>query len=162
MSSKSGAAAGQAEVTDYRNSDVRYGAHCPGIVQLLFKDREHYIALTGIIVNLSVTGCLFSNDKMPWANKSSDKSPESIFDIIEDTCRLYLPWINTYAKGKIRRLGSFIIGIEFDKQLNEALVKSIASLEPNRKRRFEPVDAARYNRVLPIAPKRTGSQSARA
>lgn len=141
----------QAESTNYRNSDVRYGAHCPGIVELVFKDRKHYIALTGVIVNLSVTGCLFSNDQMPWANMESDKQVESIFDVIEEGCRIYIPWINIHSTGKIRRIGHFIIGVQFDRPLPEALVKSVASLEPNQKRRFKPAVAEKYNRILPIA-----------
>lgn len=133
-----------------RNSDIRYGAHCPGVVELIFKDRKHYIALTGVIVNLSVTGCLFSNDQMPWADRDASKTLESVFDVIDERCRVYIPWINTNSTGKIRRIGSFIIAVEFDKPLNEALVKSIASLEPNRKRRFKPRTPGKYNRVLPI------------
>ncbi len=60
-----------------RNSDVRYGAHCPGIIELIFKDGKHFMALTGVIVNLSVTGCLFSNDKMPWSNLEGRKPGDS-------------------------------------------------------------------------------------
>lgn len=133
-----------------RNSDVRYGAHCPGVVELTFKDRKHYIALTGVIVNLSVTGCLFSNDQMPWADKDADKSLDSIFDVINERCRIYIPWINTHSTGKIRRIGSFIIAVEFDEPLKEVLVKSVANLEPNQKRRFKPRIPGKYNRVLPI------------
>lgn len=153
MNSGSGKPAGQAAVENYRNSDVRYGAHCPGIVELIFKDRKHYIALTGVIVNLSVTGCLFSNDQMPWAKRDAEKPAESLFDIIDANCRIYIPWINTHTTGKIRRIGSFIIGIEFNQTLNESLVRSVASLEPNHKRRFKPAIASKYNRILPIAAK---------
>ncbi|MDF1607352.1 hypothetical protein PZ897_04085 [Hoeflea sp. YIM 152468] len=151
MDTKTEDLADTAEQTYYRKSDVRYGAHCPGIIELTFKDGKHYIALTGVMVNLSVTGCLFSNDKMPWANMDSEKSLDSIFDVVHETCRVYIPWINTHSTGKIRRLGSFIIGVEFQKPLDEKLVKSVASLEPNRERRFKPRLPAKYNRILPIA-----------
>ena len=151
MSTKPEATADQSSATDYRNSDVRYGTHCPGIVELTFKDRKHCIALTGVIVNLSVTGCLFSNDKMPWASADSGKSPDSLYEIVDETCRIYIPWINTHSTGKLRRIGSFTIGVEFDQALKENLVRLVASLEPNQKRRFRPKVAAKYNRILPIA-----------
>lgn len=151
MHSKNEALADLAEDTYYRKSDVRYGAHCPGIVELTFKDRKHHIALTGVIVNLSVTGCLFSNDKMPWANMNARQPLDSIFDVINETCRIYIPWINTHSIGKIRRIGSFIIGVEFDEALQENLVKSVASLESNKKRVFKPKTPSKYNRILPLA-----------
>jgi hypothetical protein len=78
-----------------RNSDVRYGAHCPGIIELIFKDGKHFMALTGVIVNLSVTGCLFSNDKMPWSNLEGRKPGDSLFDIINERCHIYIPWTGT-------------------------------------------------------------------
>lgn len=151
MNTKVDGSAEQAEQLYYRKSDVRYGTHCPGIVELNLKDRKHYIALTGVLVNLSVTGCLFSNDEMPWAHIDSRKSLDSIFDVIEEGCRIYIPWINTHSAARIRRIGSYIIGVEFNEPLDKELVKSIASLEPNRKRRFRPRKPERYNRVLPIA-----------
>lgn len=151
MNTKTKDLADQAEETYYRNSDVRYGAHCPGIVELTFKDGKHYIALTGVMVNLSVTGCLFSNDKMPWASMDAEKPVDSILDVVEEKCRIYIPWINTHTIGRIRRIGSFIIGVEFHKALDENLVKSVASLEPTQKRRFKPRIPGKYNRILPIA-----------
>jgi hypothetical protein len=150
MASNAAKVTDQPQDTYIRSSDVRYGAHCPGVVELIFKDRKHYIALTGVIVNLSVTGCLFSNDQMPWAGMDADSPLESIFDVIDERCRIYIPWINTHAAGKIRRIGFFIIGVEFDKPLSEVLVKSTAMLEPNRERRFKPRRSGKYNRVLPL------------
>ncbi len=132
-----------------RKSDVRYSAHCPGIVELIFKDRKHFIALTGVIVNLSVTGCLFSNDKMPWANREGRKPADSLFDVIDEACRIYVPWTGTHCTGRIRRVGSFIIAVQFDEILNENLVKSIASLEPGPTRRLRPKVSQKYNRILP-------------
>ena len=81
----------------------------------------------------------------------AEKSTDSVFDVIYETCRIYIPWINTHATGKIRRIGSFIIGIEFHEMLKENLVKSIASLEPNQNRRFKPQTSGKYNRILPLA-----------
>ncbi len=153
MSAKSRETADQPTAAKYRNTDVRYGTHCPGIIELTFKDRKHYIALTGVIVNLSVTGCLFSNDKMPWDIKDAENPLESIFEIVDEACRIYIPWINTHSIGKIRRVGSFTIAFEFDKVLKENLVNLVSSLEPNQKRRFKPIMAERYNRILPIASK---------
>lgn len=153
MSAKSGETADQSTAAKYRKTDVRYGTHCPGIIELTFKDRKHYIALTGAIVNLSVTGCLFSNDKMPWASKDAENPKESLFKLVDEACRIYIPWINTHSTGKIRRVGSLIIGCEFDKALKENLVKLVASMEPNQTRRFKPITASKYNRILPIASK---------
>ena len=153
MNPKTGDSADQVADRNYRNSDVGYVAHCRGIVELTFKDGKHSIAPTGIIMNSSVTGCLFTNDKMPWANIDAEKFPILIFEILNETCRLYIPWINIHSAAKIRRVGSFTIGIEFDEALKEILVRSVASLELNQKRRFKPIIAAKYNRVLPIADK---------
>jgi len=153
MGSETAELADQADKSYNRKSDVRYGANCPGVIELTFKDRKHYIALTGMIVNLSASGCLFSSDKMPWASIDTQKSLDSLFDVINEACRIYLPWGNLHCTGKIRRVRSFIIGIEFDKTVKESLVASIARLEPNRQRRFNPLRSAKYNRVLPIAPK---------
>ena len=150
MNSRAGNLADLAEIEYYRNSDVRYGANCPGIVELTFKDRKHFIALTGVIVNLSVTGCLFSNDQMPWANMDARISTESIFNVVEKACRIYIPWTNTQTVGKIRRIKSYIIGVQFHKPLDVSLVKSIASLEPNRNLRFRPRIIEKYNRILPL------------
>lgn len=135
----------------HRNSHVRYGANCPGVIELVFKDRKHYIALTGVIVNLSATGCLFSNDNMPWSNRDTQKSLDSLFEIIHETCRIYIPWGNTHCAGVIRRVGSFIIGVEFHQALEESFVAAVASLEPNEHLRFKPKRSRRYNRILPIA-----------
>lgn len=150
MNSRAGNLADLAEIEYYRNSDVRYGANCPGIVELTFKDRKHFIALTGVIVNLSVTGCLFSNDEMPWANMDARISTESIFNVVEKACRIYIPWTNTQTVGKIRRIKSYIIGVQFHKPLDVSLVKSIASLEPNQNLRFRPKIIEKYNRILPL------------
>lgn len=134
----------------YRSSDVRYGARCPGVVELTFTDGKHYIALTGMIVNLSVTGCLFSNDRLPWTGMDAEGALDSVFDVIHRRCRVYIPWINVNSTARIRRIGCFIIGTEFDQPLEEPLVRSAARLEPNRKRRFSPKAPGRYNRVLPV------------
>lgn len=149
MNSQAAKMADQADDTFYRNSDVRYGAHCPGIVELIFKDRKHFIALTGVIVNLSVTGCLFSNDKMPWANMEGREPGASLFDVIDRACRIYIPWTGTHCTGRIRRVGSFIIGVQFNQPLTETLVKSIARLEPGPTRRLRPKVSRKYNRILP-------------
>ena len=49
MNSKDAETADRPHDTDYRSTDVRYGAHCPGIVELTFRDGKHFIALTGVI-----------------------------------------------------------------------------------------------------------------
>lgn len=144
---------GRADRGYNRNSHLRYSAHCPGIVELTFSDRKHFIALTGAIVNLSVTGCLFANDEMPWANLDGRGPSDSLFDIISSSCGIYIPWTNTHCTGQIMRVGSFIIGIQFHKPLNEALVKHVAGLEKNGKRRIRPRSARKYNRILPITIK---------
>jgi len=151
MTSEAANSGDEGEGTFNRKSDVRYGANCPGVIELIFKDRKHYIALTGVIVNLSATGCLFSNDKMPWSNRETQKSLDSLFEIIHETCRIYIPWGNTHCAGVIRRVGSFIIGVEFHQALEESFVAAVASLEPNEHLRFKPKRSRRYNRILPIA-----------
>ena len=153
MDSEIEESSGQAAGSNHRNSEVRYGANCPGVVELTFKDGKHFIALTGVIVNLSATGCLFSNDKMPWANREAPKSLDTLFDVIHEACRIYIPWGNTHRRGTIRRVGSFIIGIEFHEALKESLVAAIAGLEPNQSLRFKPKRSGKYNRILPIALK---------
>ncbi|WP_420409284.1 hypothetical protein [Hoeflea sp.] len=137
-----------------RNSHLRYSAHCPGIVELTFKDRKHFIALTGAIVNLSVTGCLFANDEMPWANLEGAGPSDSLFEVISSKCGIYIPWTNTHCTGDIKRVGSFIIGIQFHAPLRETLVKHVAGLEKQGTRRISPRSARKYNRILPIAIKR--------
>lgn len=153
MVSSAGNTADEFEGVFYRNSDVRYGAHCPGIIELVFKDKKHFIALTGVIVNLSVTGCLFSNDKMPWANREGRKPGDSLFDVIEETCHIYIPWTETHCAARIRRVGAFIIGVQFRRPLPESVVKLIACLEPGENRRLRPKETSRYNRILPISRK---------
>lgn len=153
MDSSADSLADQPAQSFHRNSDVRYGANCPGIIELIFKDNKHYIALTGVIVNLSATGCLFSNDKMPWADRDAQKSLEPLFDIIHESCRIYIPWGNTHCAGTIRRVGSFIIGVEFHEPLAESLVTTVAGLEPNKHLRFKPQRSRKYNRILPISQK---------
>lgn len=150
MDSKIEESRDQDDGTSHRNSDVRYGANCPGVVELTFKDKKHYIALTGVIVNLSATGCLFSNDKMPWANRDTQKSLDSLFEVIDEACRIYIPWGNTHCTGTIRRVGSFIIGVEFHEALKERLVAAIAGLEPGQQLRFKPKRSSKYNRILPV------------
>lgn len=151
MASSAENTADQIEEGFYRSSDIRYGAHCPGIVELVFKDKKHFIALTGVIVNLSVTGCLFSNDTMPWANREGRKPDDSLFDIIDEACHIYIPWTDTHCAGRIRRVGAFIIGVQFRRPLPESVVKLIASLEPGENRRLRPKESSRYNRILPIS-----------
>ena len=151
MASSAGNTADRVEDVYYRNSDVRYGAHCPGIVELVFKDGKHFIALTGVIVNLSVTGCLFSNDKMPWAKREGGKPDDSLFDVIDEACHIYIPWTETHCDARIRRVGAFIIGVQFRRPLPESVVKLIASLEPGKNRRLRPKESSRYNRILPIS-----------
>ncbi|MEM5495113.1 PilZ domain-containing protein [Hoeflea sp. AS16] len=153
MASRAKSTADQDGDIYYRSSDIRYGAHCPGIVELVFKDGKHFIALTGVIVNLSVTGCLFSNDKMPWADLEGGAPGDSLFDIIHENCHIYIPWADIHCTGKIRRVGSFIIGVKFDRELTDGIVKAIARLEPGRNRRLSPKDTGRYNRILPVSKK---------
>jgi len=41
--------------------------------------------------------------------------------------------------------------VQFDQELKESLVRTIASLEPGQNRRLRPRDKGRYNRILPIS-----------
>ena len=150
MGAKTKESAEQADVVGYRKSDVRYGANCPGIVELRLKDKKHYIALTGVIVNISVTGCLFSNEKTPWSRLDFDTAGKSFFNLIQEICHIYVPWTNTHRVGRIRRAGAFIVGVEFRKPIKEDLVQLIAGMEPGHSRRFRPKRTEKYNRILPL------------
>lgn len=81
--------------------------------------------------------------------KTSD-SESSLNEIIDEKCRVYIPWVNTHRAGKVRRVRSFIIGVEFDKPLKEDMVKLIAKMEPNPDRHFKPSDNRKYNRIIPL------------
>jgi len=151
MGSEVGAMRDDEKDTYYRSSEVRYGANCPGILEMTFFNRQHYLALTGSIVNLSSTGCLFANEKTPWGKMVGNNSGPSIFNIIDAKCHIYIPWTTTHCAARIRRLGSYIVGIEFKDALSESLVKEIASMEPERGRRFRPKSPGKYNRIIPIA-----------
>lgn len=133
-----------------RNSGVRYSANCPGVVELTFVNRKLYIALTGHIVNISVTGCLFSNQTTPWSTIDLGKAGESAFDLIDEDCHIYIPWANIHRRGKVRRVGAYIIGVQFARPITEDLAKYIARLEPNSVLHFKPRDARKYNRILPL------------
>tara|TARA_R110002020_G_scaffold126073_1_gene283718 strand:- start:1909 stop:2385 length:477 start_codon:yes stop_codon:yes gene_type:complete len=133
-----------------RNSGVRYSANCPGIVELTFVGRRLYIALTGVIVNISVTGCLFSNQKTPWSTINLGKAGESAFDLIDEDCHIYIPWANVHRRGKVRRVGAYIIGVEFARPIAEDLARHIARLEPSSALHFKPRNARKYNRILPL------------
>ena len=133
-------------------SDVRYDAYCPCIIEITFVKRKLYIALTGMIVNISVTGLLFSSERTPWSTVNINEGEASSLDIIDENCHIYIPWVNIHSAGKIRRVRSFLIGVEFDKALKADMVKLIAKLEPNENRRFKPKNPQKYNRIIPLTP----------
>lgn len=153
MEATRAATAREASQAYNRNSGVRYSANCPGVVELTFVNRKLYIALTGAIVNISVTGCLFSNQKTPWSTIDLGKAGDSAFDLIDEDCHLYIPWANVHRRGKVRRVGAYIIGIQFAKPIPEDLAKHIARLEPNSVLHFKPKRSRKYNRILPLADK---------
>lgn len=131
-----------------RRIDVRYDANCPAIVELNFVDGVTYFALTGVLVNISVQGCLVSSDNMPWKHIDAEKLKTSIFDIIIDKCRVYMPWSNTHQTGEIRRVGTFTMALKFEETLPEELVLHIAEREPSEHLRYKPRNAWKYNRIL--------------
>ena len=131
-----------------RRTHLRYDANCPAIVELNFADGLRYIALTGFLVNISIKGCLVSSEKLPWKDVDIEKVKSTIFEIIMERCRVYMPWSNTHCTGAIRRVGAFTIGLEFEMALPEDLVSRISELEPNQRLRFEPRNRWKYNRVL--------------
>ncbi|MEQ8481538.1 MAG: hypothetical protein RIC18_12845 [Hoeflea sp.] len=137
----------------HRGSDVRYGANCPGIIELTFMNRTYYIALTGSIVNISKSGCLFSSDRTPWATMPIDQTQESLQRLIDEKCHVYMPWANTHRTGTVRRIRSFIVGVEFDKKLKESTASLIARLEPGGPRVFSPANREKYNHIIPFGNK---------
>lgn len=153
MEAANAAKANEARDAYNRNSGVRYSANCPGVVELTFVNKKLYIALTGAIVNISVTGCLLSNQKTPWSTIDLGKAGDSAFDLIDEDCHIYIPWANIHRKGKVRRVGAYIIGVEFAKPITEELAKHIAGLEPNSVLHFKPKDTRKYNRILPLGRK---------
>tara|TARA_R110002020_G_scaffold243498_2_gene457029 strand:+ start:2512 stop:2976 length:465 start_codon:yes stop_codon:yes gene_type:complete len=154
MASKSANVAEQQDDESYnRKSGVRYSANCPGVVELTFVNRKLYIALTGVIVNISASGCLFSNQKTPWSTIDLGKAGESAFDLIDEDCHIYIPWANIHRRGKVRRVGAYIIGVQFTKPIPEDLARHIAGLEPGSGRHFKPTDARKYNRIIPFGHK---------
>lgn len=151
MVTNAGDVDGQDNTKYYRSSKVRYGANCPGILELTFFNKEKYLALTGAIVNISSSGCLFSNDRTPWREMVLRQSGEQIFNIIDEQCRVYIPWNNTHCDGRIKRVGAYIVGVQFKRPLDETLVKDIANMEPEQGRRFKPKTSGKYNRIIPMA-----------
>lgn len=131
-----------------RRTDVRFDANCPAIVELNFNDGRRYFALTGVLVNISESGCLVSSDNMPWKGRDAERLQTYVFETIRDKCRVYLPWSNTHCTGNIKRVGAFTLALEFDARLQDECVQRIAKLEPNRRLRFRPRNPWKYNRVL--------------
>ncbi|MBC7281288.1 PilZ domain-containing protein [Hoeflea sp.] len=153
MEAANAAKANEAREAYDRNSGVRYSANCPGIVELTFVNKKLYIALTGAIVNISVTGCLLSNQTTPWSTIDLGKAGDSAFDLIDEDCHIYIPWANIHRQGKVRRVGAYIIGVQFARPITEDLARRIASLEPSSVLHFKPRNARRYNRILPLGHK---------
>ncbi|MCO6410119.1 PilZ domain-containing protein [Hoeflea alexandrii] len=136
-----------------RGSSVRYDANCPGVVELTFMDRFYYIALTGVIVNVSRSGCLFANDRTPWNTMPIDQTEETLFRLIDEQCHVYMPWANAHRTGKVRRVRSYIIGVQFDEMLDPRSVKLISRLEPSDQRRFKPANSEKYNHIFTLRTK---------
>jgi hypothetical protein len=134
-----------------RRAHPRYDSNCPGILELNFSRKNYYIAVTGTIIDLSRSGCLFSSFTLPWNEMDVGKSNASILNTIHATCRIYMPWTNTNCTSSIRHIGSFTVGVEFRDVLPDKLVKQISAQEPNRNLRFEPRCPWKYNRILPRA-----------
>lgn len=133
-----------------RGSSVRYDANCPGVVELTFMHHFYYIALTGVIVNVSKTGCLFANDRTPWNTMPIDQTEETLFRLIDERCHVYMPWVNAHRTGKIQRVKSYIIGVQFDETLDSKTVRLVSKLELGEHRRFKPLNPDKYNRILPL------------
>lgn len=134
----------------HRGSDVRYGANCPGIIELTFISRTYYIALTGTIVNISKSGCLFSSGRTPWNTMPIDQTQESLQKLIDEKCHVYVPWANIHRTAAVRRVRSFIVAVEFDKELKESTANLIARLEPRGNRLFSPANREKYNHIIPF------------
>lgn len=134
-----------------RRSEIRYDANCAAIVEFTFLNKPSYVAVTGKVINISATGCLFLSDNLPWKNNEITTIEMKIFNYLSKKCVVYLPWINACFGGTVMRVGTVTAGVELDEVLPSSLVTSIADLEPNNARGFLPKCPWKYNRVLPLA-----------
>lgn len=107
--------------------------------------------MTGKIINISAGGCLFLSENLPWKKNDIVKIETKIFNLMSRRCMVYLPWLNAYFGGTTMRVGTVVIGVEFDEVLPKKVVATIADLEPNEGRSFVPKCPWKYNRVLPLA-----------
>jgi hypothetical protein len=119
-------------------SDERFSANCPARVELRLNDSEDILTISGFIVNLSVSGCLVSSNRLPWCSMGGGQPSMSAVDVVGRICRIHLPWTKLHCAGTVRRVGSFIMGIEFHQKLQLVLVRKIARQEPGRSRLIGP------------------------
>lgn len=116
-------------------SDERLSANCPALVKFSSTDAKKIPTVSGFIVNLSVSGCLVSSDAMPWNSTNGVAADISASDVAGRICRVHLPWSKQHYIGTVRRVGGYIMGIEFQHKLHIELVREIARLEPGKPRR---------------------------
>lgn len=79
-----------------------------------------------------------------------DQTQESLLKLIDEKCHVYLPWANTHRTGTVRRVRSFIVGVEFDKKIKESTASLIARLEPCEHRLLKPINREKYNHIIPF------------
>lgn len=126
---------GQANATFNAKSDERLSANCPAVVRFSSAGAKKIPPVRGCIVNLSVSGCLVSSDTLPWSNAGSGAGDITASDVDGRNCRVHLPWTKQHFAGTVRRVGGYILGIEFQQKLPGDLVREIARLEPGQFRR---------------------------
>lgn len=137
-------------------SDERLSANCPALVKFSSTDAKRIPTVSGFIVNLSVSGCLVSSDAMPWNSTNGVAADISASDVAGRICRVHLPWSKQHYIGTVRRVGGYIMGIEFQHKLRSELVREIARLEPGSPRRGAPEAASKQIRSRPAGSVRSG------
>ncbi|PHR22114.1 MAG: hypothetical protein COA37_12615 [Hoeflea sp.] len=124
-------------------------ANCPVVLEIYFSDKAQYISVIGRLINISIGGCLITSEYLPWRNVDPDRVDEIVFSRFESICRIYLPWSNLHRISTIRRVGVFTTAVEFDQQLDEKRVETIAAMEKEGARTFKPRNPWKYNKILP-------------
>ncbi|WP_290775820.1 hypothetical protein [Hoeflea sp.] len=132
-----------------RRLHTRMDANCPVVLEIYFSDKAQYISVIGRLINISIGGCLITSEYLPWRNVDPDRVDEIVFSRFESICRIYLPWSNLHRISTIRRVGVFTTAVEFDQQLDEKRVETIAAMEKEGARTFKPRNPWKYNKILP-------------
>ena len=132
-----------------RRLHTRMDANCPVVLEIYFSDKAQYISVIGRLINISIGGGLITSEYLPWRNVDPDRVDEIVFSRFESICRIYLPWSNLHRISTIRRVGVFTTAVEFDQQLDEKRVETIAAMEKEGARTFKPRNPWKYNKILP-------------